>query len=49
MAARAIWKGNISFGLVEILIQVFSATQKEGYKSFNQLRENRLRIMRGGK
>jgi non-homologous end joining protein Ku len=22
MAARAIWKGNISFGLVEILIQV---------------------------
>src|SRR5918999_3857230 len=37
MAARAIWKGSISFGLVNILIQVFSATQKEEYTSFNQL------------
>ena len=37
MAARAIWKGSISFGLVNIPIQVFSATQKEGYTSFNQL------------
>jgi DNA end-binding protein Ku len=35
MAARAIWKGSISFGLVNIPIQVFSATQKEA--SFNQL------------
>ena len=37
MAARAIWKGSISFGLVNIPIQVFSATQKEDYTSFNQL------------
>ena len=36
-SARAIWKGSISFGLVNITIQVFSATQKEGYTSFNQL------------
>ena len=37
MAARAIWKGSISFGLVNIPIQVFSAIQKEEYTSFNQL------------
>jgi DNA end-binding protein Ku len=37
MAARAIWKGSISFGLVNIPIQVFSATQREDYTSFNQL------------
>jgi DNA end-binding protein Ku len=37
MAARAIWKGSISFGLVNIPIQVFSATQEEAYTSFNQL------------
>jgi DNA end-binding protein Ku len=37
MAARAIWKGSISFGLVNIPIQVFSATQKEEHTSFNQL------------
>jgi DNA end-binding protein Ku len=37
MAARARWKGSISFGLVNIPIQVFSATQKEEYTSFNQL------------
>jgi DNA end-binding protein Ku len=37
MVARAIWKGSISFGLVNIPIQVFSATQKEEYTSFNQL------------
>jgi DNA end-binding protein Ku len=37
MAARAIWKGSISFGLVNIPIQVFSATQKEDYTSFNQV------------
>jgi len=35
--ARAIWKGSISFGLVNIPIQVFSATQKDEYTSFNQL------------
>jgi DNA end-binding protein Ku len=37
MAARAIWKGSISFGLVNIPIQVFSATQREEYTSFSQL------------
>jgi non-homologous end joining protein Ku len=33
MAARSIWKGAISFGLVNIPIQVFSAEQKEEYTS----------------
>src|ERR671924_107404 len=37
MAAKAIWKGSISFGLVNIPIQVFSATQREDFTSFNQL------------
>jgi DNA end-binding protein Ku len=37
MAARSIWKGAISFGLVNIPIQVFSTEQKEDYTSFNQL------------
>ena len=37
MAARAIWKGSVSFGLVNIPIEVFSATQKEEFTSFNQL------------
>jgi DNA end-binding protein Ku len=44
MAARAIWKGSISFGLVNIPIQVFSATQKDGYTSFNQLCDKGHRI-----
>jgi DNA end-binding protein Ku len=44
MAARAIWKGSISFGLVNIPIQVFSAAQKEDYTSFNQLCEKGHKI-----
>ena len=44
MAARAIWKGSISFGLVNIPIQVFSATHKEDYTSFNQLCEKGHKI-----
>jgi DNA end-binding protein Ku len=36
-SARSIWKGSISFGLVNIPIEVFSATQKEEFTSFNQL------------
>jgi DNA end-binding protein Ku len=44
MAARAIWKGSISFGLVNIPIQVFSATQKEDSPSFNQLCERGHKI-----
>jgi DNA end-binding protein Ku len=39
MAARSIWKGGISFGLVNIPIQVFSATQREDFTSFSQLCE----------
>jgi hypothetical protein len=37
MAARSIWKGNISFGLVNIPAQVYSAVQREEYISFDQL------------
>jgi DNA end-binding protein Ku len=44
MAARSIWKGSISFGLVNIPIQVFSAAQKEDYTSFNQLCEKGHKI-----
>jgi len=44
MAARTIWKGGISFGLVNIPIQVFSATQSEDYASFNQLCEKGHKI-----
>jgi DNA end-binding protein Ku len=44
MAARAIWKGSISFGLVNIPIHAFSATQKEDYTSFNQLCDNGHKI-----
>lgn len=44
MAARSIWKGSISFGLVNIPIQVFSATQREDYTSFNQLCEKGHKI-----
>jgi non-homologous end joining protein Ku len=43
MAAKAIWKGGISFGLVNIPIQVFSATHKEDYTSFNQLCETDIK------
>ena len=43
-SARAIWKGSISFGLVNIPIQVFSATQKEEYTSCNQLCNNGHKI-----
>jgi DNA end-binding protein Ku len=39
MAARAIRRGSISFGLVSILIEVLSATQREDYTSLNQLCE----------
>jgi DNA end-binding protein Ku len=44
MPARSIWKGSISFGLVNIPIQVFSAAQKEDYASFNQLCEKGHKI-----
>jgi DNA end-binding protein Ku len=44
MAARSIWRGGISFGLVNIPIQVFSAIQKEDYTSFNQLCEKGHKI-----
>jgi DNA end-binding protein Ku len=44
MTARSIWKGAISFGLVNIPIQVFSAVQKEDYTSFNLLCEKGHKI-----
>jgi DNA end-binding protein Ku len=44
MASRILWKGSISFGLVNIPVQVFVATQKEEYSSFNQLDEKGHRI-----
>lgn len=44
MAARSIWKETISFGLVNIPIQVFSAEQKEEYTSFSQLCQKGHRI-----
>jgi hypothetical protein len=44
MAARSIWKGAMSFGLVNIPVQVFSAEQKEEHTSFNQLCEKGHKI-----
>jgi DNA end-binding protein Ku len=44
MAARSIWKGNISFGLVNIPVQVFSAVQREDYTTFDQLCEKGHKI-----
>jgi DNA end-binding protein Ku len=38
------WKGSISFGLVNIPIQVFVATQKDEFSSFNQLDEKGHKI-----
>jgi DNA end-binding protein Ku len=43
MAARSIWKGSISFGLVNIPVKLYSATEDRAY-SFNQLCPNGHRI-----
>jgi DNA end-binding protein Ku len=43
MAVRSIWKGSISFGLVNIPIKVYSATE-DNTISFNQLCKNGHRI-----
>lgn len=43
MAARSIWKGSISFGLVNIPIKLYSATEDRAF-SFNQLCKNAHRI-----
>src|ERR671930_639118 len=43
MAARSIWKGSISFGLVNIPIKLYSATENRVY-SFNQLCDKGRRI-----
>jgi DNA end-binding protein Ku len=43
MAARSIWKGSISFGLVNIPIKLYSATEGKEF-SFNQLCEKGHRI-----
>src|SRR5215208_3912698 len=43
MAARSIWKGSISFGLVNIPIKLYSAAEDKTF-SFNQLCQNGHRI-----
>ncbi len=43
MAARSMWKGSISFGLVNIPVKVYLATQGREF-SFNQLCPNGHRI-----
>jgi DNA end-binding protein Ku len=43
MAVRSIWKGNISFGLVNIPVKVYSATEDNVF-SFNQLCKNGHRV-----
>jgi DNA end-binding protein Ku len=43
MAARSIWKGSISFGLVNIPIKLYSAVEDRAF-SFNQLCPNGHRI-----
>jgi DNA end-binding protein Ku len=43
MAARSIWKGSISFGLVNIPIKLYSAAEDKAF-SFNQLCQNAHRI-----
>jgi DNA end-binding protein Ku len=43
MAPRSIWKGSISFGLVNIPIKLYSATEDHSF-SFNQLCEKGHRI-----
>ena len=43
MAVRSIWKGSISFGLVNIPVKVYSATEDNAF-SFNQLCTNGHRI-----
>ena len=43
MAVRSIWKGSISFGLVNIPVKVYSATEDNVF-SFNQLCKNGHRI-----
>jgi len=43
MAARSLWQGNISFGLVNIPIKLYTATNSREYV-FNQLCKNGHRI-----
>ena len=43
MTARSIWRGSISFGLVNIPVKVFAATE-DSLVSFNQLCKNGHRI-----
>ena len=48
MAARSIWKGSISFGLVNIPIKLYSAAEEKTF-SFNQLcqKGHRIQYKRG--
>ena len=43
MAARSIWKGSISFGLVNIPVKLYSAAEEKAF-SFNQLCQRGHRI-----
>ena len=43
MPARSSWQGSISFGLVNIPVKLFTATNRREYV-FNQLCENGHRI-----
>jgi DNA end-binding protein Ku len=43
MPAHSIWSGSISFGLVNIPIKVYTATEKNEF-SFNQLDEKGHKI-----
>jgi DNA end-binding protein Ku len=43
MVARSIWKGSVSFGLVNIPIKLYSAAEDKAF-SFNQLCQNGHRI-----
>jgi DNA end-binding protein Ku len=44
MSARSIWKGSISFGLVNIPIKLYTTTDKNNEFSFNQLDKEGHRI-----
>ncbi|HKU83137.1 MAG TPA: Ku protein [Candidatus Nitrosocosmicus sp.] len=44
MGTRSVWNGSISFGLVNILIKLFTVSDRNNEYSFNQLDENGHRI-----
>ena len=44
MASRSIWKGSISFGLVNIPVKLYTSTDGNKDFSFNQLDDKGHRI-----